>query len=103
MKIETYNEDKTQVLTDVDETKGKITLDIKDGKFIKVFKPYSQEVINNMRINELRNLLANTDYKAIKYAEGQFSEEEYAPIKAQRQAWREEINQLEEQINNSSN
>ena len=37
-----------------------------------------------------------TDYQAIKYAEGQLTEEEYAPIKAQRQAWRDEINLLEQ-------
>ena len=50
------------------------------------------------RINELKKLLASTDYQAIKYAEGQISEEEYAPIKAQRQAWRDEINRLEEEL-----
>ena len=47
------------------------------------------------RINQLKKNLADTDYKAIKYAEGFISEEEYAPIKAQRQEWREEINKLE--------
>ena len=52
------------------------------------------------RINaiiELKNNLARTDYQAIKHSEGLISEEEYAPIKAQRQAWRDEINQLEQQ------
>ena len=43
----------------------------------------------------LRKQLANTDYKAIKYAEGLISEEEYAEIKAERAAWRERINELE--------
>lgn len=47
------------------------------------------------RIKELKQLLSDTDYKAIKYSEGLISEEEYAEVKAQRQAWREEINQLE--------
>lgn len=46
-------------------------------------------------ILRLKRLLSETDYKAIKYAEGQLSEEEYAPIKAQRQLWREQINALE--------
>ena len=49
------------------------------------------------RINQLKRNLADTDYKAIKYAEGFISEEEYAPIKAQRQEWREEINRLEQE------
>ncbi len=47
------------------------------------------------RINELKQQLADTDYKAIKYAEGWISEEEYEPVRIQRQAWREEINRLE--------
>ena len=47
------------------------------------------------RISELKSLLSATDYKAIKYAEGLLSEEEYAPIKSQRQAYRDEINKLE--------
>ena len=43
----------------------------------------------------LKAKLAETDYKAIKYAEGLYSEEDYAPIKAQRQAFRDRINELE--------
>ena len=50
------------------------------------------------RISELKSLLSATDYKAIKYAEGLLSEEEYAPIKSQRQAYRDEINELERAI-----
>lgn len=47
------------------------------------------------RIKELKKLLSETDYLANKYAEGWFTTEEYAPIKAQRQSWRDEINELE--------
>lgn len=47
------------------------------------------------RIAELKANLSATDYQAIKYAEGWLTDEEYAPIKAQRQAWRDEINELE--------
>ena len=50
------------------------------------------------RLRELHDNLINSDYKAIKYAEGQITPEEYAPIKAQRQAWRDEINILEKQL-----
>ena len=39
-----------------------------------------------------------TDYKAIKFSDGALSEEEYAPIRKQRQEWRDEINKLEPQI-----
>jgi hypothetical protein len=47
------------------------------------------------RIAQLKKLLADSDYKAIKYAEGLISETEYTITKAQRQGWRDEINTLE--------
>lgn len=34
-------------------------------------------------------------YKLYKYMDGSLSEEDYAPVKAQRQAWRDRINELE--------
>ena len=52
------------------------------------------------RINQLKSLLQQSDYQAIKYAEGWLTEQEYAPIKAQRQAYRDEINQLEQELEN---
>lgn len=52
------------------------------------------------KIIELKRKLRETDYKAIKYAEGELSAEEYAETKAQRRAWRAEINQLEAEIIN---
>ena len=50
------------------------------------------------RINELKKLLQDTDYQAIKYAEGLISENDYQPIKALRQSYRDEINMLEEEL-----
>ena len=50
------------------------------------------------KIIELKRKLRETDYKAIKYAEGELSAEEYAETKAQRKAWRAEINRLEVEI-----
>ena len=50
------------------------------------------------QIMQLRGHLHNTDYKAIKYAEGELTEEEYAPIREQRKAWRNEINALRAEI-----
>ena len=62
-------------------------------------KPLSQErivyITKQNRIAELKRNLADTDYQAIKYAEGMIGENDYRPIKAQRQAWRDEINELE--------
>ena len=71
--------------------------DIINGKFVQLKTPTEIDTARqtSLRISELKRLLAETDYQAIKYAEGHISEQEYAPIKAQRQAWRDEINQLE--------
>lgn len=67
-----------------------------NGKFVYV-KDYKK---NFKRIEELKQKLANTDYEAIKFAEGVMTAEAYAPYKADRQKWRAEINELEKQINN---
>jgi hypothetical protein len=47
------------------------------------------------RIKELKQMLFDTDYVVIKIAEGVATTEDYADVIAQRQVWREEINQLE--------
>ena len=46
-------------------------------------------------IAELKAKLTATDYVVIKIAEGAAPAEEYADVIAQRQAWREKINELE--------
>lgn len=48
------------------------------------------------RVAQLKGLLRDTDYTVIKIAEGAAALEEYAEVIAQRQAWRDEINKLEE-------
>ena len=50
------------------------------------------------QIIKVKVKLHKTDYQAIKYAEGELTEEEYAPIREQRKAWRVEINALEAEI-----
>lgn len=50
------------------------------------------------KIDDLKAQLSSTDYKAIKYAEGWLTEEEFAPVKAERQAIRDQINVLESQL-----
>lgn len=58
------------------------------------------KIVEEITIEELKQMLLNTDYQAIKYAEGELTEEEYAPIKEQRKEWRAKINRLEEELNN---
>jgi len=50
------------------------------------------------QINDVKHKLSQTDYLAIKYAEGELTPEEFAPMKAQRHAWRLEIAELEEEL-----
>ncbi len=67
------------------------------GRVVK--KVLDDEVLKRQeRINELKGLLRETDYQAIKYLEGQLTKTEYAETKALRQSYRDEINQLEEEI-----
>ena len=54
--------------------------------------------VKEYQIVRLKKKLEDSDYKAIKYAEGFISEEEYAPIKEERQNYRTQINQLELEI-----
>lgn len=64
-----------------------------NGEFIH--DPLPQVIDNSVRIAELKQNLADTDYIVIKIAEGVATWEDYPNIKEQRQAWRDEINQLE--------
>lgn len=48
-----------------------------------------------IKIEELKQKLADTDYAIIKIAEGSATAEEYSDVIEQRKAWREEINRLE--------
>ncbi|MBQ9349335.1 MAG: hypothetical protein IJT94_18690 [Oscillibacter sp.] len=51
--------------------------------------------MNNSEINALKQLLAQTDWQAIKHSEGEISEDDYTPIREKRQRWRDRINELE--------
>lgn len=55
------------------------------------------------RIEALKERLAESDYKAIKYAEGWLTEDEYAVTRAQRQALRDKINELEAELAGDDN
>lgn len=63
------------------------------------------EVMMNTRADEiigeitaLKQLLANSDYKAIKYSEGLITDVEYASTKAFREDLRVQINALEAEL-----
>lgn len=77
-----------------EQAKGK-ELKVVNGCVVAREKKLTQKELNMQMIADLKTLLANSDYKAIKFAEGLISNEDYAQIKAQRQFWREEIGRLE--------
>ena len=52
----------------------------------------------NGEITALKQLLTNSDYKALKYSEGLISDIEYAETKNHRENLRAQINQLEEEL-----
>lgn len=55
----------------------------------------------SLMIEILKSKLKATNDKVIEYSEGLLTEEEYAPVKAERQALREEINRLEQELKNN--
>lgn len=82
---------------DVHAVQAKPAEDIKED--IYVYIPYTEEELQQRRtkkrIDELKAFLYDTDYKAIKYAEGELTEEEYTETRDLRRAYRAEINKLE--------
>lgn len=66
------------------------------------YKELETKYINNKKyedeIKMIKSYLDATDYKALKFSDGALTEEEYAPIRVQRQAWRDRINELEAQL-----
>lgn len=62
---------------------------------ILVLKPLSEVESALRKIDDYKQKLFDTDYQAIKFAEGELTEEQYQSTKAQRQEWRNKINELE--------
>lgn len=101
----------TYIVVD-DSTYGDLTdlkLMWKDGQLVSnpnydAYKAAEDRQIRTVntqdRIESYKKLLAETDYRAIKYAEGLYTEEEYAPYKALRQGYRDSINALEKELEN---
>lgn len=94
--FKSINNDYVYKSEDKTEIEGMVV--ITENEYNQIRNVNKQKLQIKSQIAELKRNLANTDYQAIKYAEGQLSESEYAEMKAQRQAWRDEINQLEQTL-----
>lgn len=72
---------------------------LKNGKIVETTKEMDEGILRfdaKSEIEELKKYLEESDYMAIKFAEGILSAEDYAEARAKRAAWRERINALEE-------
>lgn len=90
--------------TDFYKSIGMVQMEVEqayDGSwYLKGYVPSKpQSLINQEKINELKQKLSETDYIIIKIAEGSATKEEYADIIGQRQEWRDEINELQSTSN----
>ena len=65
---------------------------------IKLFDEQMKKKHPHFCIREYKRMLAETDYLAIKYAEGLLTSSEYSTVKAERQLWRSEINAIEKTL-----
>ena len=73
--------------------------EVLDNEWVEITEEeYNRCLEIHQQITELKYQLKLTDYKALKYAEGCYTEEEYAPIKAHRQELRDRINELKNDI-----
>ena len=74
-------------------------VEMNNVEFVSISKQEydDHERIRNIdkEIAELKIKLEKTDYKVLKYVEGVLSDEEYIPLKEERQNYRNRINELE--------
>lgn len=68
---------------------------IKDGEFSICLEYDDEQRRQYERIRELKKMLSESDYKALKFSDGVLTEEEYAPVREKRREWRSEINEIE--------
>ena len=96
-EVETWRkkifDEEAQQEVEIEKSKTHMVCDLVAHFYTKIES--SEKQLAAIRIKALKKLLDDTDYQAVKYAEGWLTAEEYEPIKMQRQAWRDEINQLE--------
>ena len=81
---------------------GIVVEDVQPDITFHIFLPYAnkEDIARKNEILSCKESLTNTDYKTQKYIEGQLTDDEWKAAKAQRQAWRDRINELEALITN---
>ena len=90
-------QDNTVLITDTEVS------EVNGWTYLKGYAPQKTESMilieqYQAEIIELKKYLSDTDYKAIKFAEGEITESDYQEIKLQRHDARVRINELESMI-----
>ena len=90
-------QDNTVAITDTEVS------EVNGWTYLKGFAPHKTESMilieqYQSEIVELKKYLSDTDYKAIKFAEGEITESDYQEVKSQRHDARVRINELESLI-----
>jgi len=94
-----YDDDNNLISESYDEpVYGAVTREMNDEEYAEYEASQNSTESIQMEIESLKGELSSTDYKAIKYAEGYYTDEDYAPIKAHRQELRDRINELEGRV-----
>lgn len=81
---------------------GIVVEDVQPDITFHIFLPYAnkEDIARKDEILSCKANLSSTDYKTQKYIEGQLTDDEWKAAKAERQAWRDRINELEALITN---
>lgn len=81
-------------------TSGKYKYDLSSKSAVEIIETDDEKLIDikNTKLIELQGLLNQTDYQAIKYAEGAITAEQYAALKVQRTTWRAAYNAVQSAV-----
>lgn len=83
--------------------KKDLEIEIVDNVIPNGYKEITEEQYNEIEqklnyISQFKCALKNTDYKCLKYIDGELTEEEYSKVKEQRKKLRNYINEIEAEI-----
>jgi hypothetical protein len=79
---------------------GKYRYDISTKSAVEIIETEEEKltVVKNTKLIELQGLLHQTDYQAIKYAEGALTDDQYSYLKKQRESWRSSYNAIQSSL-----
>lgn len=81
-----------------DGTRTEEAHEVNESYYYEVPDPVAIREEIEQQITDLKAQLAATDYQCLKWCEGYLTDEEYQPIKEQRQELRDKINELENSL-----